>query len=223
MMHSKSKFAGKFGESPSSTNPAEVFDVRVPKYLRHKIKYARVILNGREIHLGLYGSPESKAAYERVVSEWLQSGRKTPRAKRLATVKRYQETDGDHSPLTITELAVRYFKFAGGYYLKDGKPTSEVIGIQIALRDLRKFYGDTAIDEFGPNPHISSVGFLYTHQRIFIRLMSFFTNFAVFAQNSPYPTLMGFDQSHLSYCYAGDARLNSSLVVNRLNTSRNNA
>jgi hypothetical protein len=73
------------------------------------------------------------------------------------------------------------------------------------------------------SPHISSVGFLYTHQRIFIRLMSFFTNFAVFAQKSPYPTLMGFDQSHLSYCYAGDARLNSSLVVNRLNTSRNNA
>jgi len=34
--------------------------VRVPKYLRHKIKYARVILNGREIHLGLYGSPESR-------------------------------------------------------------------------------------------------------------------------------------------------------------------
>jgi hypothetical protein len=26
------------------------------------------------------------------------------------------------------------------------------------------------------SPHISSVGFLYTHQRIFMRLMSFFTN-----------------------------------------------
>ena len=26
-----------------------------------------------------------------------------------------------------------------------------MIGIQIALRDLRKFYGDTAIDDFGPN------------------------------------------------------------------------
>jgi len=75
-MHKASSFAGKFGESPSSHNPAEVFDVRVPKYLRHKDKYARVILNGREIHLGLYGSPESKANYERVISEWLQTGRK---------------------------------------------------------------------------------------------------------------------------------------------------
>jgi hypothetical protein len=73
------------------------------------------------------------------------------------------------------------------------------------------------------SPHISSVGFLYTHQRIFMRLIWFFTNFAVFAQKSPYPIIMGFDQSHFSYCYAGDARLNSSLVVNRLNTSRNNA
>ena len=56
-----------------------------------------------------------------------------------------------------------------------------------------------------------------------MRLIWFFTNFAVFAQKSPYPIIMGFDQSHFSYCYAGDARLNSSLVVNRLNTSRNNA
>ena len=52
--------------------------MRVPKYLRHKKNYARVILNGREVHLGLYGSPESKANFELVVSEWLLSGRKGP-------------------------------------------------------------------------------------------------------------------------------------------------
>ena len=149
-MHKASSFAGKFGESPSSHNPAEVFDVRVPKYLRHKDKYARVILNGREIHLGLYGSPESKANYERVISEWLQTGRKAPRPKRLETVKKHRDESGDDAPLTLTELAVRYFKHAQAYYVKNGEPTSEVIGIQIALRDLRKFYSDIEINSFGP-------------------------------------------------------------------------
>lgn len=52
--------------------------------------------------------------------------------------------------LTITELTVRYFKFAQNYYVKNGEPTSEVIGIQLALRDLRKLYAETEIDAFGP-------------------------------------------------------------------------
>ena len=80
--------------------------MRVPKYLRHKKNYARVILNGREVHLGVYGSPESKANYERVVSEWLQSGRKAPRPKRVATLKKLREEQGD-DVLTITELCVK--------------------------------------------------------------------------------------------------------------------
>ena len=84
----------KFGDSPNLPNPDEVFDVKVPKYLKHKENYARVILNGREIHLGVYGSPESRAAYERAVAEWLQTGRKTPRPKRLATAKRERDELG---------------------------------------------------------------------------------------------------------------------------------
>jgi integrase len=128
----------------------EIFDVKVPKYRRHKKIYARVVLNGREIHLGPYGSPESKANYERVVSEWLQSGRKTPRPKRLATVKKQQDESGDDRVLTVTELAVRYFQHARTYYVKNGNPTSEVTGIQLALRDLRKLYGETLIEDFGP-------------------------------------------------------------------------
>ena len=124
--------------------------MKVPKYRRHKKIYARVVLNGREIHLGPYGSPESKANYERVVSEWLQSGRKTPRPKRLATVKKQQDESGDDRVLTVTELAVRYFQHARTYYVKNGNPTSEVTGIQLALRDLRKLYGETLIEDFGP-------------------------------------------------------------------------
>lgn len=124
--------------------------MKVPKYRRHKKIYARVVLNGREIHLGLYGSAESKANYERVVSEWLQSGRKTPRAKRLATVRKHRDESGEDRVLTVTELAVRYFEHARAYYVKNGQPTSEVTGIQRALRDLRKLYGEKLIEDFGP-------------------------------------------------------------------------
>ncbi len=74
-----------------------------------------------------------------MISEWLQTGRKAPRPKRLETVKKHRDESGDDAPLTLTELAVRYFKHAQAYYVKNGEPTSEVIGIQIALRDLRKF------------------------------------------------------------------------------------
>ena len=96
--------AAKSGESPNS-NPAEKFEVRVPKYRRHKKIYARVVLNGREVYLGLYGTPESKANYERVVAEWLQSGRKTPKPKRQAEVI-------EASPPSITELIVKFIEHA---------------------------------------------------------------------------------------------------------------
>ncbi|RLT09249.1 MAG: hypothetical protein DWI24_10025 [Planctomycetota bacterium] len=67
------KSGSKSGDSPDPPDLKAVFDVKVPKYLKHKEVYARVTLNGREIHLGVYGSPESVAAFERAIAEWLQS------------------------------------------------------------------------------------------------------------------------------------------------------
>lgn len=53
------KSSGKFGESPSSSNPAEVFDMRVPKHLRHKkvvscrnsggVRKSRNIISSRDL------------------------------------------------------------------------------------------------------------------------------------------------------------------------------
>ena len=144
------KSGSKFGDSPNPPDLKAVFDVKVPKYLKHKEVYARVILNGREIHLGVYGSPESVAAYERTIAEWIQVGKKTPRPKRLATAKKERDALGLEGVLTVTELAVKYFEFAQTYYLKNGEPTTEVEGIRYALKMLRKYYGESPIDEFGP-------------------------------------------------------------------------
>jgi len=52
--------------------------------------------------------------------------------------------------LTVTELAAAYWRFAKGYYQKDGRSTNVTPGIKIALRFLRGLYGHTPAAEFGP-------------------------------------------------------------------------
>ena len=49
---------------PRSNNP--------PKYCKNG-KYAIVYVNGKKIYLGLFGSPESRQEYARVVAEWQTS------------------------------------------------------------------------------------------------------------------------------------------------------
>jgi integrase len=100
---------------------------------------AVVTLDGRDLYLGKHGSPESRAEYDRLVSEWLANGRRLPRAGGAAG------TD-----LTVTELVVAYVKFADGYYVKNGRPTKEAGNIRLALRPLRRLYGPTPAREFGP-------------------------------------------------------------------------
>src|SRR5262249_28593571 len=54
--------------------------VRIPSYRLHKpTGKAVVTLNGKDVYLGPYGSPESKAEYRRRIAEWSASGGKTPR------------------------------------------------------------------------------------------------------------------------------------------------
>ena len=135
--------ARKSGDSPVS-KLAESIGMKVPKYRRHKKNYARVVLNGREIHLGVYGSPESKVMYEREIAQWLQVGRKTPKPKR-------QKPTLEVGRVSIVEMAVHYLEFAIGYYRRpDGTPTGESDNIKDALRPLRRLFGDFAGDAFKP-------------------------------------------------------------------------
>jgi hypothetical protein len=59
---------------------------RTPTYRKHAATgQAVVTLNGKDIYLGRYGTAESKAAYDRVITEWLANGRHLPTSKQ-ATV-----------------------------------------------------------------------------------------------------------------------------------------
>jgi integrase len=113
---------------------------RTPAYSLHRRSgKARVCIDGRQIFLGPYGTPESRAEYDRIVGEWLANGRRLPVGER-----------GGPSDVTIAELALRYWRFAETYYRKDGKPTTEVGNIRAALRPVLDQYGHTAACAFGP-------------------------------------------------------------------------
>ncbi len=107
-----------------------------PKYRKHRASgQAIVTLDGRDFYLGPHGTRANRREYDRLVAEWMQNGRQIPIA---------QSND-----LTVTELASAYWRFAKGYYQKNGRPTNTA-GIKIALRFLRGLYGHTPAAEFGP-------------------------------------------------------------------------
>jgi integrase len=47
-------------------------------------------------------------------------------------------------------MLLAYLRHADAYYVKNGKPTTEPVNIRLALRPLRRLYGDTLARGFGP-------------------------------------------------------------------------
>jgi integrase len=114
---------------------------RMPKYRLHKPSgQAVATLGGRDYYLGRHGTEASRGEYDRLVAEWLANGRPFLRAA----------SGGGPVDLTINELMLAYLDWADGYYVKNGKPTSEPVNIRLALRALRKLYGHTMARDFGP-------------------------------------------------------------------------
>ena len=110
----------------------------LPKYRKHKASGQAIVnLDGSDFYLGPYGSQASRREYDRLVGEWQQNGRRLP-------------PRGLHNELATAELLNSYHKFAEGYYVKNGRPTSAIHGIRAMLKLVRKYYGDTQAVEFGP-------------------------------------------------------------------------
>jgi integrase len=115
---------------------------KAPQYRRHKGSgQALVQIGGRRIYLGKYGSPESKEKYRRLVAEALAKGKGVVHAHP-------QESSGG---LSVKELILAYWRFAKGYYRKNGKLTGETDNIRVALRPVRRLYGSTPARDFGPD------------------------------------------------------------------------
>lgn len=116
--------------------------IRVPKCRLHKPTGLAVVrLSGRDVYLGPYGSTESEARYEAVVSVWLKSGRRPP-----APPKREAST----TDLVVDELILDFIRFAKQYYVKNGRPTGELDNIRDALRLFTELFGSRRVATFGP-------------------------------------------------------------------------
>ena len=115
---------------------------RPPSYRLQKSRNLAVVtIDGNDVYLGRYGSPESHERYSQLIAQWHAENH---RALPLATGPRVPVR------LLVKHLILRYWRFAEGHYLRDGQPTDELAAIRAALRPLRKLYGHTPVAEFGP-------------------------------------------------------------------------
>ena len=121
--------------------------LRIPSYRFHKGSgQAVVVLGGNSVYLGKWDSPDSRAAYERVVAEWLVQRRRCP-----AGPNGTQFPASAAAGMLINEMILDFWKHAKKHYRsQDGTPTRELDNLRDALRPLRKLYGSTVASEFGP-------------------------------------------------------------------------
>ncbi len=107
----------------------------IPSYRRHRASgQAVVTLNGVDHYLGRFGTPESKAEYDRILAEWITRGRRLP------------ETKGSGSDsLLVKELVLGYFS-----HLAPTLPEVEVDKLKRALKPANELFGETPAQDFGP-------------------------------------------------------------------------
>src|SRR4051812_9365297 len=122
--------------------PATMPRRRIPRYRCFKPKdLGLVVIDGKQHYLGRYGSPESVAAYNRLIQEWLAR----------EPLPRTEPGPGD-APLTIAELILAFWtRPAEQHYRRaDGTPTGELANYRDTLKPLRRLHGQTLASDFSP-------------------------------------------------------------------------
>lgn len=125
-----------------------------PSYRLHKPTGQAVVrLNGKDYYLRRHGTGESKDAYDRLIAEWLASGRNLPTA---APDPRPPARGEAPAPAScpgprVKDILIAYLDHAPTYYRgRDGKPTPELDNLTAALEPVKRLCGETAVASFGP-------------------------------------------------------------------------
>lgn len=110
---------------------------RIPKYRKHRASGQGVVtLAGKDHYLGPHGSAIGRAEYDRITSEWLAGGRRTPT---------------DPNAITVVEVAAAFRRHAQSYYCgADGVQSKAVVNFDEALKPVLKLYSRLPAVEFGP-------------------------------------------------------------------------
>ncbi|OAI56442.1 hypothetical protein AYO47_02055 [Planctomyces sp. SCGC AG-212-M04] len=107
---------------------------RIPGYLEHKATgQARTVIDGVTHYLGPYGSRESKARYHELIEPL--------RSERASAL---------FPEMTVGQLVVLFIEHALGYYVKNGRPTSEVHCVRMAAKPLVELFRQSQCRDFGP-------------------------------------------------------------------------
>jgi integrase len=108
----------------------------LPKYRKHKASgQAVVTICGRDHYLGPHGTKASKVEYDRLIIEYLSSGRSP-------------WFGATQQALSVVELAADYLRHAKTYY--GTAKRSEYFRMVRVIRPLRELYGRLPAAEFGP-------------------------------------------------------------------------
>ena len=118
---------------------------RVTSYRPHKLRgQARVILDGKHVYLGVFGSPQSRETCARLIAEHFAGTGAMPVGPAPAS------RNESYPDLSVNELLLRYLQFAEAYYVQDGRPTGEADNLKDAMRPLRTLYGTSRTCGFRP-------------------------------------------------------------------------
>jgi integrase len=115
-----------------------------PSYRRHSSGQACVTVRDpdgrrREILLGPWESPESKAEYARILAELAANRERLPTKGRETTP----------AETTVNEVALAFWRHAEQHYRRpDGTPTGELDNLRDALRPLKALYGHALARDF---------------------------------------------------------------------------
>jgi len=114
----------------------------VPSYRLHKQSGQAVVTlsdaatrRRRDVLLGVYKTPASRAEYARVIAEWEANDRRLPAAA---------DAPAD---LTVNELVLAFLDYADAHYPPEGREARQ---FKLSLRPLRKLYGHAPAASFGP-------------------------------------------------------------------------
>jgi integrase len=119
--------------------------LRVPSYRLHKATgQAFVQVKSRRFYLGRHGTEDSQERYRRFVAELMAS------PSTDAALRSGASCGGPGASPEVAEIALAYWRFAKGYYVKDARPTGQIPLVRQAIRILRELYAHTPAVEFGP-------------------------------------------------------------------------
>ena len=111
----------------------------LPRLCYHKgrdLAYVRLPVSRRFIYFGPWDADSTREAYEKWAKEFVEK-------------RGYVEPKTDR--VTLSRLFAQYILWAESYYVKNGKQTSHVGRVRMAIRRPNDLHRKTWADDFGPN------------------------------------------------------------------------